>query len=749
MVVKKKHPRPTSSRVSGPLSTKQTEKPHSSPSPHGATIGRSLCSPSDNSESSTVFVGDVVVVASDERKRNVHHDSNSNKRNNNNNNNGQLEQQSLNVSLSLSLSLSLSPLLRETERCFLRKDYRQSLLLVHRYFREQRSNTATEERFDDATTSASTSTESSTTLTTTAASSSSPSRKEQQQDHEPNKNSCIRLFPPIRIPLLPNNENTNERTTGLSFLADTTARSYNAAETGCSFGEAKTPSSSSRQEEASIVDQLAVIGLQSWYELSKMERKQRRKQRQTRTKQTATTTTPSTSTLPSTIDIDIDNNNDRWSLLVEILDYYKDQDHETIGHDEGCDSWHKTSDHRRGRISMEMLATVWISFWESNGHELEAFAWTIQALHCSFHSRGSPPSSSLSSTTTTTTPTTPTTTRKLNSSGRTIAEELWLRCVCQQIPKHLSSKNNARLARSILEVVTERRECGVLDNDAFEGIWKDIIGATNANATESSASCNNHNGNNEREDGDGDSLMSVLLQSIDVYLVDENGDDDNNNNNNSSRRHRHACVSRKTMGEACRWLLQQQREEQTKKVARDEERLGTSGKQNNRKSLDNEKPKEHRSPLSSSFGTDITGPTSPCSPTTGDLFEPLVATPVGPIAGILSLQNVLYSLPNTAIQTFKTICHEMRRRVLRLVYSSFAFSVSDQTSKATTTTKEQHQHSMLILRQHLQQALLSVLLFWVGWRGRRLLIRCGRAVVWASLAPLRELLEALGQPTSE
>merc|ERR1711935_126990 len=97
---------------------------------------------------------------------------------------------------------------------------------------------------------------------------------------------------------------------------------------------------------------------------------------------------------------------------------------------------------------------------------------------------------------------------------------------------------------------------------------------------------------------------------------------------------------------------------------------------------------------------------------------------------------------------------EMHARVLKLVRSSVALafavpnSATDHHTEQTQNTASAIQiagdadvqkQQKEILKRHLQQALLWGVLFWTSWRGRKLLLRGGRAMVWASLAPLREL----------
>ena len=45
--------------------------------------------------------------------------------------------------------------------------------------------------------------------------------------------------------------------------------------------------------------------------------------------------------------------------------------------------------------------------------------------------------------------------------------------------------------------------------------------------------------------------------------------------------------------------------------------------------------------------------------------------------------------------------------------------------------------------QRFKQIIFSVVLVLIGWRRRGFLVRSGKALAWAILAPLRELLDAL------
>jgi len=287
---------------------------------------------------------------------------------------------------------------------------------------------------------------------------------------------------------------------------------------------------------------------------------------------------------------------------------------------------------------MELLAKVWISFWESNGYPTEAFAWTIQALHHSFHSRDEMKTG----------------TKYSLSSRRTIAEELWLRCVCQQIPNHLSNSNNSSntlLAKKLFELVTERRE-SVLDHDGFERIWEEIHQTVNTE---------NHDGNC---DGDGKySMNNAMIESIDSYLESGESMSDSVYDSqetlvtaNTFRKtqadashapRRCACVSRRTLLEARGWLLKQQ-EARTKKALK--ERMGRGKKKN---SLGNQQQRKQKgeNPSSNSSPRELL-PVAPSESTdvaanrrSSLSSERLVSEPLGPASDMPLLQKSWKAIP--------------------------------------------------------------------------------------------------------
>ena len=149
------------------------------------------------------------------------------------------------------LAIPPSSLLRETERSFLRKDYKRSLLLVHRYFQKLKN-----EEFDEVQNIVAHPQTPNLDLPSTGSS---------------DETNCIRLFPSIQIPL----PNENAQETHWTFLADLT---YPSIEAVCSEEEITLC-----QEAMATIDRLAVIGLQSWHELSLTERRQQRKKKHRKT----------------------------------------------------------------------------------------------------------------------------------------------------------------------------------------------------------------------------------------------------------------------------------------------------------------------------------------------------------------------------------------------------------------------------------------------------------------------------------
>ena len=553
---------------------------------------------------------------------------------------------------------SLPTVLRESERSFLKRDYKRSLFLVHCYF-EEKNKVSTRSHSNPM----------------------SPNPQSTTQDSSPRveensiKMDSFKLVPPLRIP-------SNSRTRTFSFVVDfpfVQVPKATSISTNCSLLHEEIVAAAS---EAAAVDQLAAIGLQSWYELSKMEEQLSRKQRSANS-----------------------STRHRWSLLVEILDYYaySCDRNVTFQKEEECQSRPK------GRLSIEMLASLWISFWESNGCEIEAFVWTIQYLHLSMHSGA--------------------TFQTKTAANKKILEELWLRCVCQQIPSYLN--NNKELAQKILNIVTEKRKVPLQSSD-FQDLFKEINVARKSKAT-GFARINP------------DAVNSVLVESLDSYL--KNGEGDNESD--------HVSVSRNTVFEAHHWLVRQQ-DNQRSETARGNQNQVQEG-QADCERLDKIALQDSSTKMP---GIDYSSP-----PTTGfmDSGVPLAAIPFAQKAFDF-LSKLGKRLPLRALVAARDIFQRMflrilpgmenwsdsfgeilKARVLQLVCSTYLFSVSDPTQAGDAELSQQQKEERLqILRQHLQQALLSLVLFWAGWRGRKLLWKAGKGAVLASLAPLREILEALG-----
>ncbi len=570
---------------------------------------------------------------------------------------------------------SLPLVLRESERSFLKRDYKRSLFLVHSYFEEKNR-----------------------TSNGSCSNSISPKTQSATQDSprvEENsiKSDSVRLVPPIRIP-------GNSRTRIFSFVVDLPFMDVPKAtsiSTNCSLLHEEIVAAAS---EAAAIDQLAAIGLQSWYELSKMEEQLSRKQRTTHSQ----------------------SSRHRWSLLVEILDYYaySRDTNVTFQKEEECQS------RPRGRLSIEMLARLWISFWESNGCEIEAFVWTVQYLHLSIHS------GSIFKT--------------KNKTNTMVLEELWLRCVCQQIPSYLN--NNTELAQKILNIVTEKPKVPLQSTD-FREIFKEINIARKSKATDFGGI-------------DPDAVITVLVESLDSYL--KNGESDNRSsgiaadNRSSASVGKnplgHVSVSRNTVFEAHHWLVQQQDNKQREKAQGNQNELQKG--QGDCGILD--------SIALQDSSTKMPDLDHSCPPTTGfmDSYMPLAAIPFAqqafdflsklgkrlPLRALVAARDIFQRVFLRVFPDMEywsgSIGEIMKTRVLQLVCSSYFLSVSGPTKAGDAELSQQQKEERLqILRQHLQQTLLSLVLFWAGWRGRKLLWKAGKGAVLASLAPLLEILEAL------
>ena len=507
-----------------------------------------------------------------------------------------------------------------------------------------------------------------------------------------------------------------------------------------------------------MVDQLAVIGLQSWYELSRMERKLQRRSSGT----VAGAGTPTNNN-------NNNNNNkqpanhDRWLFLVEILERYSDPDRSSSATDGGAANDQEESPSSsplesgtplpRGMLSLELLATVWIPFWESQGHGLEAFAWTLQVLHhC-----GTPPANTAPS--------------SHRQAQRTIREELWLRCVCQQIPTHLgnnnnnNNNNNTALARKLLGIVTERHDRsdpgdgGLIGYDGFEELWRDLHRAAAAASTGVTAD----NGSGDpNDDGDGDaSLITGLVRSLDAYL--DGGEEGPTDSRGTLVR-----IPNRTLAEARHWLVRKQRQRRRRR----EHRNGTGSATHRSTAEPQPEPNQRNgddgtaatrsgaSPNATAATTTAVDSTDTAATltTTAGWAAPFGGRPVPAlIAAIRSCVRpggVVEAAMPTSLFRLLLSCVDGTTDPTKKMTTSSAGAIAtcddddNGSERSSSSSSPQQTPRSIERRRYLQQALLSVVLFWMGWRGRKLLARFGRGLLWASLAPLREVLDALGPTTT-
>ncbi len=360
-------------------------------------------------------------------------------------------------------------------------------------------------------------------------------------------------------------------------------------------------------------DRLAAIGLQSWYELSK--------------------------------DTKLET-----SKLLGILNHYG------------------ASTTIENRLSWECLTTVWIPFWEANGHEREALLWTVRSLH---------------------------------SKESSLLEQAWLKCVCHQIPTHI---HDPTLATRLLDLVTQQHHNGststststtssCLDEDFVQELWKEM-------------NDNNVGDNNiVRSDKEShDSVIRALVERLDSYLgngYNHGGTPKTDMESICDATNETLCdagFSKKMLQQARRWLLSQQEQEQS--------------------SIDNSKTEKRNQSTPKRNEWIRKNPLPTLIP---NYFEhsPAVVNPPK------------YFLPK---QCPAWIAATLQRVVVPIATWSKTLwlgecKIDPQLRIAT--------------KRHVQQVFLSMVLFWAGWRGRKLLAHCGTAVVKATLAPLREILEAL------
>jgi hypothetical protein len=597
-------------------------------------------------------------------------------------------------------------LLRETERCFLRKQYSRSLILIDRYFRNKNISKL----------------------------------REQNEEISSGTTNVIRLFPSI-ILSLKNKENNND------INENENEKSFTFVATVLGYGEesqfiSSPSSSSSPATKPVIIDRLAGLGLQSWHEqqrkkntsMTAIMKGRRRRRQQNNEKYTA---------------YHSDDIDDRWMQLMEILDYYDNKDeneNKNINKSNGTDiiitSSQKTESHislykcrhrPRGALSSELLSTIWIPFWEYHGYELQAFMWTIQVLHYYSPSKLSllqpPPASSTSTT--------------------TIEEELWMRCVCQQLPQH--SRKNSTLAKLILGIITEKKDY-VVEGFEFERIWNAI----------------------NTDDNDGNSVTNSLLETLDSYLNDGTATstsiNDNNHDNSLYRRHpshRGLGVSSRTLVKARDWLLlngktqqnekqqhnrqhhhhhhQQQQKQQNpqrqKELSDINARISNEPHQSLSSSMTNSDPRRVLVDfLSRSFPFSFVSSIQIPSSSSSFLQRPINTAIIAIDAAKMIISRVVkrYLVDVNDEKSKK----KWMSQFIQPLYSSLSPSSSSYSSNTNTTTNNNDMY-MELHRQRFKQIIFSVVLVLIGWRRRGFLVRSGKALAWAILAPLRELLDAL------
>ena len=640
----------------------------------------------------------------------------------------------------------VSSLLRKTERCFLRKQYSRSLILVDQYFRNENVSKIRE-----------------------------PNRETSSSSGTAN---VIRLFPSIVLSQKNqkniNNDDINKNEKSFTFVA-----------TVLGYGEDSrsilSTSSSPAATNSLIVDRLAGLGLQSWHEQQRKKntsktaimKGRRRRRRQNNEKHT------------KYHDDDID---DRWMELMEILDYYDNKDENEIGNrnkSNGIDrklsvtldatktriinssqtnespiSLYKFRHRHGGALSTELLSTIWIPFWDYHGYERQAFMWTIQVLHYYSPSKISllqpPPASSASA----------------SASATTIEDELWMRCVCQQLPQQ--SRINATLAKLILGIITEKKDY-VIEGFEFELIWNAINTDDNDRDKD----------NNDYNTGDDvNTVRNSLIETLDGYLNDDtttttttstniNGNAHDNSLYRRHPSHRGLGVSSRTIVKARDWLLQQQHqhrdsngktqhnESESEKQQHNRHHRQQQQQQQNpqcRKELGdinagilNQSHQSHSSSMTNSpprrVLVDFLSRSIPFSFVSSIKISSsspsLLQRPIN--AAILAI-DAAKMIISRVVKRYIDVNDKKRKnkwisQFIQPVHSSLS-PPSSSFSSSSTTTNNNHL-DVELQRQRFKQIILSVVLVLIGWRRRGFLVRSGKALAWAVLAPLRELLDAL------
>lgn len=205
--------------------------------------------------------------------------------------------------------IAVSSLIREAERCFLRKQYSRSLLLVDRYFRSLGDS----KHYDDDNNN-----------------NNNNGNGNDISEEIIAEETSVRLYPSILLLSKDHYQAEGKKQKIFTFFAAVV--DHDEDPQSVSLG----PSSPMTQSMTTMTDRLACIGLQSFHELSLIERRQRNKYRRKNNNDEMNNTTACTGRTAADIPIGDDeshfngDNNDtiddeRWMYIMQILDYYNDE----------------------------------------------------------------------------------------------------------------------------------------------------------------------------------------------------------------------------------------------------------------------------------------------------------------------------------------------------------------------------------------------------------------------------------------
>jgi len=273
----------------------------------------------------------------------------------------------------------------------------------------------------------------------------------------------------------------------------------------------------------------------------------------------------------------------------------------------------------------------------------------------------------------------------LHSKESSQAEQVWLKCVCHQIPTHI---HNPTLAKRLLDLVTQQPKestSSCLDEEFLEKIWKEM--------NEHSVGDSSSDYNNEHSQ---DIVIRALVERLDSYLgngYNQRGTPKRDKGSICDARNeakRNVGVSRNILLQARRWLRSQQ-DQSTNDHSKPETRNQSTPTRNQ---LIRKNPSPTVLPNDIGHSPAFVNPPQSFSP---KQLPAWIAT---------TLQRLVVPI---ATWTKKLQAHKLQ-------------------------SGKDDPRFQLATRRHVQQVFLSVVLFWAGWRGRRLLAHCGTAVVWATLS---------------